>query len=319
MPPKVILGVVLYGSQYLRQSLPSLLAQDYEHLEIHLLDQEAARWSASKLIQKELPAVLKDPRVQLTQGQNKWHAGGHNTIIQQAIQNGAKYYVTASNDMLYAPDCITRLIAELEKPENSQVGSVAAKLLQWDFEHNKKLNQLDSTGLALTRGHHFSDRGQGQTDTGQYDSKCIIFGASGALAGYRLAALTAVGYYDPRLHYKDDVDLAYRLQWLGWHCRYVPQARAWHARQLSGATRANSSLAAKRDSLVGQILTLQKNFSDEFSLTVQIATGWRRLGIWFYMVASPQLWAVWTTLRSFQFHPTTTRTVDPSKIEELMS
>lgn len=273
----------MYGSRYLRESLPSLLAQDYENLEILLLDQEEGVYSATDFIQTELPSLQQDSRVELTRGTNQMHSGGHNTLIARAIRAEAEYYVCASNDMLYAPDCVSQLIRELEQPANARVGSVAAQLLRWDYceeqadlpitpfakggrpAHAGRGDCLDSTGIAITPTGRFVDRGQGERATGQYDAAIAVWGASGALAGYRVSALVEVAlgagqYFDSALHYKDDVELAARLAAAGWLCRYAPTARAWHARGLSASTRSASSPRALADSLAGQLALTRRHW-----------------------------------------------------------
>ena len=61
---------------------------------------------------------------------------------------------------------------------------------------------------------------------------------SGACMLVRRSAFLAAGCMDPRygLHC-EDLDLMYRLRQGGWHCLYVPQARAVHQQGLSSRSR----------------------------------------------------------------------------------
>ena len=144
---------------------------------------------------------------------------------------------------------------------------------------------LDSCGIGLTQGHHFFDIGQGKKDEGQFDGTKEIFGASGALAVYRKSALNTVcyvspegrrEYFDELLHYKNDVDLSYRLQWAGQKCLFIPSVRVYHDRQVD--TKKRKSLATLESSLYGQLFVLKKNFDPRFSFTVKFKTFLRKWG-----------------------------------------
>jgi GT2 family glycosyltransferase len=63
-----------------------------------------------------------------------------------------------------------------------------------------------------------------------------VFGGSGAATLYRRAALEDVKYPDGQVFaesffaYREDAELAWRLQWRGWSCLYWPKAEAAHYR-----------------------------------------------------------------------------------------
>ncbi len=76
-------------------------------------------------------------------------------------------------------------------------------------------------------------------DNGQYAEAERVFGLSGALVMYRATALQAVRFEDEFFDhdffaYKEDVDLAWRLQHLGWDAWYEPRAIAHHYRGMYG-------------------------------------------------------------------------------------
>ncbi len=50
----------------------------------------------------------------------------------------------------------------------------------------------------------------------------------GAALVIRVDALDAIGGFDERLRFGEDVDLVWRLDEAGWHCRYDPTATVWH-------------------------------------------------------------------------------------------
>jgi GT2 family glycosyltransferase len=311
---KISIGVILFGTKYLAESLPSLIVQDYKNIEFLLLDQEEDKWSAFEFIKKNLPNIYKNSRVKIAKGKNLWHSGGQNKLIHQALKNGSEYYICASNDMLYSKNLVSSAIVELEKAKNKKFGSATVKIKQWKYQgaesslksekwkvesgkHKiRKLEprtqnlepKIDSCGIGITTSHYFYDIGQGEIDTGQYDQQREIFGPSGALAIFRRDALLDVvvdnNFFDEKLHYKNDVDLAYRFQWLGWKSLFISQIEVLHDRQTSGTNNLFSFFQdrkkiqdwAKESSAFGQNIVLAKNFSSDFSWQVKFRTMLRK-------------------------------------------
>jgi GT2 family glycosyltransferase len=87
-----------------------------------------------------------------------------------------------------------------------------------------------------------------------------VFGASGAAALYRRAALEDIAYpcgevFDERFFaYREDADLAWRLQRRGWSCLYWPAARAAHARGLQPERGRRGTKAINRLSVRNRFL-----------------------------------------------------------------
>ena len=50
----------------------------------------------------------------------------------------------------------------------------------------------------------------------------------GAALVLRVEALDAIGGFDEALRFGEDVDLVWRLDEAGWHCRYDPEVTVWH-------------------------------------------------------------------------------------------
>ena len=128
-----------------------------------------------------------------------------------------------------------------------EVGSLGGKLLRAFGENlgDEVLKEvvrsdlIDSVGLNPHRNRTVTDRAAGELDQGQFDVQEKIFGISGALALFRASALEDVRFEDEILDhhffaYKEDVDLAWRLQHAGWDALYVPAAVAFHYRGMYG-------------------------------------------------------------------------------------
>ena len=272
--PRVSIGVVLYkGERYIPFSLPSLFRLSYPgEVEFFFVDYE--QFSAEKEAKKLLPKKYPSPVFFLRSEQKKWHSGGHNMAIARAT---GKYYLCASVDMLYDENFLLPLVQALES--NSHYASATGALLYWDFKQKEKTTRIDSLGLSLSSFHRCRDIFQGKDMASTPASPREVFGASGALALYRISDLNAIAqrsvsppqYFDELLHYKDDVDMAYRLQWLGKPSVFVPHSRVWHHRQVS--TQTKKTRFAKENSLLGNSIVLHRHVLFQgFSLLVSLKT-----------------------------------------------
>ncbi len=343
--PKVTVGLIPYlGQKYLLQSIPSLLDQDYPNLEFHFRDQ-SPNAEAYHYFKTHLPEVFDKAKCEY--GENIMHSGGHNILINEMQ---GEYYLCASYDMLYPRNLISTLVAAMEKPENKKYGSATCKLMHWNFDENRpgsgQSNTLDSLGITLTHGHHFFEIGQGEVDHGQYDSIRDIFGPSGALAFFRREALEDIAYvnaagqkeyYDALLHYKNDVDLAYRLQWAGWPSLLVPTVKVYHDRQVANREQRFSRLAgiiknrkntgdwAKGSSFLGHEIMMAKNYHGQpFSLFTRLRTGILHALRWLFIHVFERhllkqqqiLKKHWAEIQDKARH--LPRRVKPSAIEKLM-
>jgi GT2 family glycosyltransferase len=136
-------------------------------------------------------------------------------------------------DVVARADFVERLIEALDS--DPAAGSVTGKLVRPQEDDGATI--FDSTGIYMTPSLRHLDRGSGERDSGQYERPQYVFGASGAAALYRRQMLeeTIVGeeYFDEDFFsYREDADLAWRAQLLGWKAIYAPNAIATHERRV---------------------------------------------------------------------------------------
>ena len=133
-----------------------------------------------------------------------------------------------NNDTEAEPGWLEALVAPLEADQ--ALGSAASKLLLFD-----KRDFLHSAGDGYTTGGVPVNRGAWTFDDGRFDGDVEVFGACGGAAAYRRSALMEAGGFDPWLvSYLEDTDLSWRLQLLGYGCRFVPGARVYHVISATG-------------------------------------------------------------------------------------
>ncbi|MCU0679480.1 MAG: glycosyltransferase family 2 protein [Planctomycetes bacterium] len=245
---KLVIGFIPYRevtAKYLPAFLHSLQAQTYRNFRILACDNSENRDNENVVYLKDFPDVIYE-----WPGVNLGFAGGFNNLISRAKQAGVIYFFALNPDMILEPDAIEKLVAAMDS--DAKLGSVCPKIRRWDFADKKKTDLLDTCGLVLKPGLRFVDLGQGQVDKSQFDGANIL-GPSGAAGMYRLSALEAVkegdNYFDERMFmYKEDCDLAYRLQLKGYHSRLVSDAVIYHDRTAQGQGEGNLVVAMNRKS-----------------------------------------------------------------------
>lgn len=223
--------------KFLDSCLDSVFQQKTKHdYEVILIDNAS---EDLKDIKKKFKKV-----VLLSNTVNVGFASGMN---QGICMSEAEYILTLNPDVILEKDYLESCITALE--HDKQLASASGKLLYYDFNKSKKTNVLDSTGLVMKKSRRVHDRGQGEKDNGQFDNKLNVWGVSAAAAFYRRSALNAVkdkhGFFDSRFFmYKEDVDLAWRLQKHGYKSFYTPKAVAYHRRG-TGIVSPSSSILKK--------------------------------------------------------------------------
>ena len=305
--PKITIGLLTHNSEkYIEPCLNSILAQEYENIEILVFDNASEDQTKSIIKGKYADIRL------LESDSNVGFAKGHNQIL---AQTDSQFYACLNVDMIFEPGFLSQMVKAVE--EKPTLGSASGKLKRWDFEGHLrnsgqvremgKTNFIDSVGVRFLKNHRFEDMGQGEVDHGQYDQTKHVFGASGAAALYRKKALEDIAFVNEAGHkeyfdesmfmYKEDIDLAYRLQWAGWKCRYTPHAVAYHDRSVSAGTRSVWELIrnrANKPSKINQIsyrnhqILLQKNYSDDFSSQTKGATSWYNFKVFMYLIVFEQ-------------------------------
>ncbi|QQR54290.1 glycosyltransferase family 2 protein [Candidatus Peregrinibacteria bacterium] len=230
---KVLIGLSTYNDlPFLKESLPAL-----EELRKRLGAKVAVLDTAWN---DEVQHFIAEKYPHFDYGRhpdgNVGYGGAYNTILQR--NPGYDLFLVTTSDVLLHVPTVERFVKRMEK--DPSLTQVAGKLYHWDLAAHRLTKEIDSLGIVAMKKHHFYDRGQGELDEGQYDEILgQIFGISGAVFLIRTSVV-------PRLHrrlhvlfdehfwmYKEDVDLAYRLRWLGEKIELFPEVWGWHARSIS--------------------------------------------------------------------------------------
>ena len=182
----------------------------------------------------------------------------------QAVAAGrGDWVLTLNPDVLLMPGFIRALVGAGES--DPEVGSVCGKLLSIGPGFQPLAEpRIDSTGIYFTPELRHFDRGWHETDDGRYQRRDFVFGASAAAALYRREMIEDVApdgeFFDPDFFaYREDADVAWRAQLLGWRCLYTPDAVAYHVRTVTPANRREVPAAVNMHSVKNRFLMRIKN------------------------------------------------------------
>ncbi len=231
---KIAVGFITYNdhtAKYLSYFLPSLkqsleFSKDFFVLVVDNSDQDYLK--NQQYIQNNFPEI-KYYRAE----KNLGYGRAYNLMIKQAKEAGADYFLVINPDVILDAEAVKLMVEALKK---DYLGSVAPKILQWNFPQLDSTGKIDTLGIIMKSGLRFVDKGQGQKE-GRVKERGTILGPSGACGLYSLKALEMVKendqYFDEQFFlYKEDCDLAYRLFLAGFKSITVYEARVYHDRSL---------------------------------------------------------------------------------------
>ena len=230
--PKVAVVILNWnGQKYLEQFLPSVLASEYNNLEVVVADNGSSDDSIS-FVKKQFPAVsiISFPR-------NYGFAKGYNEAFKQIASD---YVVILNSDVEVQSGWIQPMVDLLES--DSTIVGCQPKILSYQrknvFDYAGAAGGwIDKYGYPFGKGRVFDVC---EVDHGQYDQSEPIFWASGAALFIRYHAfLELKGFDEYFFAHQEEIDLCWRLQLAGYKLYSCPESVVYH---LGGGTlpRGNS-------------------------------------------------------------------------------
>ncbi len=270
----VSVTIVTYNSgRFIKRCLDSVLAQKYPLKEIIVVDNASTDGTIDILEQFEdrCRVYYNDENVGFAAAQN------------QGIKlSSGDWVLTLNPDVLLLPNFIQALVDAGQF--DPQIGTVCGKLLTMTshFEIPQK-PVVDSTGIYFNPMLRHLDRGSQEIDNGHYLNYEYVFGATAAAALYRRAMIEDISldgeFFDSDFFvYREDADVAWRAQLMGWKCLYAPYARGYHVRKVLPGNRRALPAAINMHSVKNRFLMRIKNISPDlyrrnwFSITARDIT-----------------------------------------------
>ena len=235
MDPTISVTIVTYNSRpFIGPCLNSLLRQDYQPAEIVVVDNASSDGTLE---------ALEPFRNRIRLFRNARNAGFAAAQNGAIAASGGDWVLTLNPDVVLKPGFVAHLV-EAVRLDHS-VGAVCGKLLSIGPDLVPPASpRIDSAGIYFTASLRHFDRGWNEPDDGRYALPEFVFGACAAAGLYRREMIADVslddGFFDPDFFaYREDADVAWRAQLLGWHCLYTPGAVAYHVRRVRPGRRRN--------------------------------------------------------------------------------
>ena len=201
------------GKELLGDCLSSLNKQSFKDFEIILADNGSTDESVSFV-------TGKYPDVKILKLNKNF--GFSKAVNEGVIASEARYVVFLNNDTSLDKNWLENLIKCADK--HPEVISVNSKLLNF---YNKKI--IDGVGIMINEVGQAKSIGWQKEDIGQYNKEEYIFGATGGASLFKRDDFIKVGLFDENYFmYFEEVDFAFRAQFLGFKSIYCPYAIVYH-------------------------------------------------------------------------------------------
>jgi GT2 family glycosyltransferase len=249
--------ITTYNSaKVLEACLNSIFEQDHPDVEIVVVDNASS---------DETREILQRFGHRLRVSYNHDNTGFAAAQNQALAQARGDWLLSLNPDVILSRDFISKLVAAGET--DPRAGTVCGKLLRWQpGEATERSQVIDSTGIYFLCNLRHLDRGSDQIDSGQYEKEEYVIGATGAAALYRRKMIEDISVYgeffdEDFFAYREDADVAWRAQWMGWRCIYTPRAVAWHVRRVTPERFNDLPDLINRHSIKNRFLMRKKNIS----------------------------------------------------------
>ncbi len=267
----VSVTIVTYNSgRFIKRCLESVLEQKYPNIEVVIIDNASNDGTVDIL-----EPFAETCRIYYND-ENIGFAAAQNQAI--ALAQG-EWVLTLNPDVLLLPNFVQALVDAGRM--DPKIGTVCGKLLTILSTFDLPEKQLvDSTGIYFTPMLRHLDRGSQEIDNGHYLNFEYVFGATAAAALYRRQMIEDIAivneFFDPDFFvYREDADVAWRAQLMGWRCIYTPHARGYHVRNVLPGNRRALPPEINMHSVKNRFLMRIKNMTPDlyrrnwFSITVR--------------------------------------------------
>jgi len=252
---RVSVAIVTYNSsRYIGRCLQTVLRQEGVPIEVVVVDNRST--DGTREILREFGGQIRT----IECDRNLGFAEAQNRAVRSST---AEWVLTLNPDVLLLPGFIRTLLDAGRSDPGA--GTVCGKLLSiGPGFHPLPEPRIDSTGIFFTPAMRHFDRGWHERDRACFENMEYVFGASAAAALFRRRMIDDVAvedsFFDPDFFvYREDADVAWRAQLLGWRCIYTPAAVAYHVRSVTPERRRSNPAAINMHCVKNRFLMRIKN------------------------------------------------------------
>jgi len=218
---------------------------------------------------------------------NLGYCGGHNAACAEFLASTFDVFLVLNPDLMLMSDVFQEVMSSMHA--DSAIGTATIKLRRADENLNPLVPEtVDAAGMIMTSSLRHFDRGSGEPDGGTFTHNEFVFAGTGAClfmkrAFVEDALLRGKNHEDdvlmvyPELRdglyaraplfdesffaYREDAELGWRAQTLGWKCLYVGNACGHHVRVVTPERRKHLPALLNRLSVRNRFLMQAVHFS----------------------------------------------------------
>jgi len=213
---KIVVVVLNYkGWRDTKKCIAALLEQTYKQFEILLIDNGSGDESVEEL------EKIKDKKLHFhLEKKNTGFAGGVNIGIKWAMDGGFDGVALLNNDAIADPSWLTNLAKVMM--DKKDVSAVTSLMLNKDGTLIDDAGDIYSTwGIPALRAENEPIKNAPKSG--------FVFGATGGATLYKTDVFRQIGLFDEDFFaYDEDVDIAWRMQLVGFKIWYEQSAVAYH-------------------------------------------------------------------------------------------
>lgn len=212
--PEVTIAVLNYnGKKHIHRCLDSIFKMDYPRFKVIVIDNASSDGSLDSVKERY-------PQVEIIKyDRNHGFAKAYNIGLQK-IED--EFMVLMNNDVTVEPEWLRRLMPYIVN--NREVSAVTPKML---FVQDRK--EINAAGGKCDIYGSGWNRGNGETDNGQYEKVEEVFYANCAAIVISKSAWEDIGSFDEEYFlYGEDLDWCWRARLKGYRIFYVPSSRIYH-------------------------------------------------------------------------------------------
>jgi GT2 family glycosyltransferase len=207
------------GKEDTLRCVASLAEQDHDQLTTLVVDNKSTDGTVEAVSEQHPHAQI------LAMDENEGVAGAYHAGLAKALELGADYGMVLNNDMWFAPDMVSQLVAEAGK--HPDLGAMSPLIY---FAEPPDVIWYAGSNWTPRLPYNGTMTGMLERDSGQYATVTRTGTLTGAIImAPRQAIERTAGGPDPSFFYLFcDVDWSLRLREAGLGVYFVPQAKAWH-------------------------------------------------------------------------------------------
>lgn len=247
----IAINIVTYNNaSTIKICLDSIRQQKFLDFEVCIIDNLSKDQTVNIIREMGYPVSVNSSNI--------GYGPAHNIALRAT---DSQYVLTLNPDVWLDPNFLLHVYQKMES--NLSLGSVATRMLRVD-----KLGDIpqviDGKGLSIQKNRRQRLRDENCPIQVCKDTPVTIFGPDGAAAFYRRDMLDDIAVdgevFDPDFFLqKEDVDICWRAQLLGWSSEYVHESIAHHVRSFRPGKRRKMKQSIRFYAVRNRYLLILKN------------------------------------------------------------